>query len=146
MAGGKFDDASLAFYERIRGWKVPTYVGDPYDTNATFNDTSIAKIYRKYGIFLNVPDVKKTVPERIRVCHQNMWRVEVNVDTEDSNSLNWEFVSAMQNARYPERNEGSQSTSMNVKPIHDHTSHFRTAFEYLVNFIVETEESLGIVA
>lgn len=34
-----------------------------------------------------------------------MWRVCVNVDTEDSNSLNWEFVSAMQNARYPERNE-----------------------------------------
>ena len=69
-----------------------------------------------------------------------MGRVEVNVDTENTKSLNWEFLSAMQNARYPERNETSQSTGENYKPVHDQTSHFRTSFEYLVNFIVEQEE------
>jgi len=51
----------------------------------------------------------------------------------------------MQNARYPERNEMSQSTSENIKPVHDQTSHFRTSYEYLINFIVESEESMGIV-
>lgn len=74
-----------------------------------------------------------------------MGRIEVNVDTEDSKSLNWGLVASMQNARYPERNEMSQSTSENIKPVHDQTSHFRTSFEYLVNFIVEAEESMGIV-
>jgi hypothetical protein len=74
-----------------------------------------------------------------------MWRVEVNVDTENAKSLNWEFVSSLQNARYPERNETSQSTSDNYKPIHDQTSHFRTSYEYLVNFIIESEESMWIV-
>lgn len=69
----------------------------------------------------------------------------MNVDTEDSRSLNWGFVASMQNSRYPERNETSQSTSMNINPVHDASSHFRTSFEYLVNFIVESEESMGII-
>jgi len=71
-----------------------------------------------------------------------MGRIEVNVNTESIKSLNWGFVSAMQNARFPERNETSQSTGENHTPIHDATSHFRTSFEYLVNYIVEQEESM----
>ena len=39
----------------------------------------------------------------------------------------------------------SQSTSDNIKPVHDISSHFRTSFEYLLNFIVEQEESMGII-
>lgn len=75
----------------------------------------------------------------------NMERVEVNVDTENSESLNWEFVSAIQNARFKTQTEGSESTTMNYNPIHDGTSHFRSDFEYLLNFIIEAEESMGIV-
>jgi hypothetical protein len=74
-----------------------------------------------------------------------MQRIEVNVDTENAYSINWLFVSSMQNARYPDRNETSQSTSDNFKPVHDASSHFRTSFEYLINFIIESEESMGIV-
>jgi hypothetical protein len=71
-----------------------------------------------------------------------MNRLEVNINTEDYKSLNWGFTSAMQNARYPDRNETSQSTSENKKPVHDASSHFRTSFEYLINFIIEQEEGL----
>jgi hypothetical protein len=74
-----------------------------------------------------------------------MWRIEVNVNTENARSLNWWFTSAIQNARYSERLETSQSTSINNKPIHDSTSHMRTSWEYLINFIVEQEESQWIV-
>lgn len=74
-----------------------------------------------------------------------MGRIEVSVDTEDVNSTNWEFLSSLQNARYPKRDETSQSTSSNHNPIHDGTSHFRTAFEYLINFIIEQEETMGII-
>lgn len=142
---GRFDDEALAFLERTKDWKTPIFVGDPYDTNSTWNDTSISKIYRSWGITMNVPDRKKGIQDRIRTCQVNMCRVEVNVDTEDARSPNWGFVSAMQNARYPDRLETSQSTSQNVNPVHDSTSHFRTSFEYLVNFVVESEESMGIV-
>lgn len=39
---------------------------------------------------------------------------------------------AMLNARYPRRAEGSQSTTEITKPVHDDTSHPRTALEYYV--------------
>ena len=71
-----------------------------------------------------------------------MQRIQVNVDTENANSINWYFVSCIQNARYPERSDTNQSTGMNIKPIHDQTSHFRTSLEYLINYIVEQEESI----
>ena len=48
-----------------------------------------------------------------------------------------EFASAMMNAKYPERADNSTSTAPNYKPIHDWTSHFRTAFEYLINYLLE---------
>ena len=41
------------------------------------------------------------------------------------------------NARYPERSETSQATSVQNKPIHDWTSHARTALEYLFQYVKE---------
>lgn len=69
-----------------------------------------------------------------------MHRLQVNCDMEDANSLNWEFVSAIQSARYPARNETSQSTTTNYNPVHDASSHFRTSLEYILNFLIEAEE------
>ncbi len=51
-----------------------------------------------------------------------------------------DFISAIQNSRYPERSEGSQSTSPIYKPIHDWTSHYRTALEYAMLYVTEQEE------
>lgn len=45
---GHFDDQALDFHERIKDYKQATYIADPYDSNATWNDTSIVKIYRNY--------------------------------------------------------------------------------------------------
>lgn len=145
QAEWKLNDESLKFLERYKEYKQPIFIADPYDSNSTWDDTSIIKIYNNYWITLNLPSRKKWIKERIRVCQLNMGRIEVNVNTESIKSLNWGFVSAMQNARFPERNETSQSTGENHTPIHDATSHFRTSFEYLVNYIVEQEESMWIV-
>lgn len=141
----KFDDEALNFLERYKEYKQPIFIADPYDSTSTWNDTSISKIYRNYWITLNTPDRKKWIQDRIRICQLNMWRIEVNVDTENAYSLNWLFVSAIQNSRYPDRNETSQSTSDNYKPVHDSTSHFRTSWEYLINFIIENEENMWII-
>lgn len=141
----KFDDEVLKFLDRYNQYKMPIFIADPYDSNSTWNDTSISKIYRSYEITLNLPDRKKGIQDRIRVCQVNMWRIEINVDTENVHSLNWQFVSSMQNARYPERNETSQATSDNYKPVHDQSSHFRTSFEYLINFLIEQEENMWII-
>jgi hypothetical protein len=51
--------------------------------------------------------------------------VEVN-----DNPQNRFWLECMKNARYPQRDDTSQSVTPNLKPIHDWTSHHRTSTEY----------------
>ena len=48
-----------------------------------------------------------------------------------------DFASAILNAKYPTRKDTSQSTTPFEKPIHDWTSHYRTALEYIVTYWLE---------
>jgi hypothetical protein len=50
-----------------------------------------------------------------------------------------DFASAILNSRYPERAEGSNSTSNNILPVHNQFSHYRTALEYLTTYLLENE-------
>lgn len=68
--------------------------------------------------------------EQILTTRTNIYRIRYNDNCLD-------FASAIMNARYPERSETSQSTSVQNKPIHDWTSHFRTALEYFFQFTKE---------
>jgi hypothetical protein len=60
----------------------------------------------------------------------NIYRVKYNKFCLD-------FASALMNARYPERTSNNMSTKAADLPIHDWTSHYRTAFEYLITYIIE---------
>ena len=50
-----------------------------------------------------------------------------------------DYVSAMQNARYPTVAEGSNRTAPTLKPVHDWTNHYRTATEYGISWITKNE-------
>ena len=50
-----------------------------------------------------------------------------------------DFKDAISNARYPEVAENSNRVTPNTKPVHDHTSHYRTALEYLMMYLMEQE-------
>ena len=50
-----------------------------------------------------------------------------------------DMATAILNARYPERKESSQSTKPFELPIHDWTSHYRTALEYFVTYMDENK-------
>lgn len=69
--------------------------------------------------------------EQILTTRTNIYRIRYNEKCLD-------FASAIMNARYPERSETSQSTSVQTSPVHDWSSHFRTALEY---FMVYTKEN-----
>lgn len=131
------NDLVAEFYERYMWYKKATFIADPYDTNSTWNNTSISKIYRKYGIHLLVPELlrgwKGNIVEQIRLTRTNLHKLKVNEECT-------EFISAIQNARYPHRIEGSNGTTSNNKPIHDWTSHFRTSLEYLFLYLMKQEE------
>ena len=134
----QLNDQQTLFFARLLTYKHAIYISDPYDTDSTMNDTSIAKEYEKVGVSLCTPDVGRgrmgNIKEQIRIATQNLHRVVVNP------TLCQEFISAMQNARFPERAENSNSTSENLRPVHDFTSHFRTSFEYLILFLTQEEK------
>ncbi len=133
---GVMTDKEQAFFLRWTTYKNPIFIADPYDTESTMNDTSICAEYAKVGINLVTPEILKggsMIKEQIRLTTQALNRIVVN-------PANTDFISAIQNARYPNRPENSQSTSENTKPVHDWTSHFRTSLEYAILFLTQEEK------
>lgn len=128
------DELVSDFYDRYVNYKKAVFVSDPYDTNSTWNDTSILKIYRKNWIHLQIPEPAKwihgNIVEQIRLTRTNLHRLKIHERCT-------QFVSVIQNARYPQSREWSEWTSVKNKPVHDWTSHGRTALEYLMLFILK---------
>ena len=128
------DDYVLEFINRYKNYHTWTFISDPYDTNSAMLDTSIAKEFAKYGIILNTPTPIRwemwNIVEQIRIANNNIHRFKVH------NRNKW-FIMSIQNSKYPEKSELSQSTSTSTKPVHDQFSHFRTAFEYLILYMEE---------
>ena len=60
----------------------------------------------------------------------NIYRMRYNDNCLD-------FASAILNAKYPERKETSNSTKPFRLPVHNWTSHFRTALEYFMTYWLE---------
>jgi hypothetical protein len=124
------DNEQLAFFIRMRtNYFGATYIGDPYDTNSTVNDDTIGKKYEQRGIYLNIFDTRRYPKQnQIDITRGIMTRVRVHPRCSD-------FSSCISNARYPTRSDNSQSTAEIRLPIHDKTSHYRSALEYLCTYI-----------
>lgn len=105
-------------------WQPAIHYGDPTgeDRHQT-SGTSIIEQLKKYGIYINVNWKKFDLITRIQTTKLLIRRLVVDKDLT-------EFIDALENSRFPQRAETSQSTSPILKPIHDYTSHFRTALEY----------------
>ena len=68
--------------------------------------------------------------EQILKTRTNLYKFRYNSYCED-------FADFILNARYPERKEDSNSTKAFVMPVHNQTSHARTALEYLTTYFCE---------
>lgn len=133
------DDVQIAFQERYRNynWMRATFVADPYDSHSALNDTTIFKEYMKVWINLVIPQKpwkqwKMIIPpkeEQIEITRRNIYKIRY--DTEK----NKDFRAAIMNARYPSVNPWTNRTTVSTLPVHDETSHYRTALEYLASFI-----------
>lgn len=117
-------DNHLVFLDRYRTYnrQKATFIDDPYDTHSRLNQSTIYEEYRKVGIYLNTPTERKK-KEQIQKTKGQVYKIRYNENCLDA-------ASAIMNARYPERTENNSSTAENANPIHDWTSHFRTAMEY----------------
>lgn len=124
----QIDDVMMRFMDRYKeyNYKMATFISDPYDTKSAMWNSTILDDYRKVGISLMQPQ-ERSKEEQILKTRTNLYKVRYNEHCED-------FASAMLNAKYPERKEDSSWTKPFTLPVHNWTSHYRTAFEYLVTY------------
>ena len=110
-------------------WRKALFVSDPYDTKSAMWNSTILDDYRKVGINLMLPWERKKV-EQIQKTRSNIYRLRY-----DHKAV--PFADAVMNSTYPVRRETSQATTLNILPVHNQFSHFRTALEYWVTYMLE---------
>lgn len=120
--------------ELLKGFPKAVHYGDPDVAKRSYQDketVSTREVLRSSGIYVQTKPETNTFyirREKTKVFLQK--GIEVN-----RTPRNDFWLEALQNARYPERNENSQATTAVNEPIHDWTSHHRTSTEYFaVNY------------
>lgn len=129
---GELNDTQYEFQERYKNynWRKAIFISDPYDTKSAMWNSTILDDYRKVWINLMLPQQRKK-EEHILKTRTNLYRIRYNDNCLD-------FATAILNARYPERKADSNSTKTFTLPVHNRTSHARTALE---NFVTYYEEN-----
>jgi len=131
-----YSERDLSIIKRHQKWKGATHYGDPDVKKRNLTDKlSVKDVLEDNDIYVQTHYRDQTdhltIRERTRMLFR---RTEIN-------EARCEYaIDAVRSARYPERIEGSQSTSPVKLPIHDWTSHFRTALEYFVDNEPSREE------
>lgn len=119
-----YTDDERAMIQRHAMWQSAIHYGDPTgEGKHQSSGTSVIDQLKGNGIFVNVNWKKFDLKTRIQSTKLLIRRMVVDSRLE-------QFIDAIENSRFPTRSETSQSTSPITKPIHDYTSHFRTALEY----------------
>lgn len=132
----QYTDDDIKAIEQIKSYPRAIHFGDP-DVKKTgyTSNTSAKKELAKIRVY--VQSVKKPWITRRDKTKVFLGKgVEIN-----SNPRNEYYLDCMKNARYPLREESSQSTAPVAKPIHDWTSHHRTETEYFVINIEKYENA-----
>lgn len=120
---------------KTKAFNKAVHYGDPdvgKRAYASKETVSARKELQKVGIYV------QTKPESNQFhVRRNATKVLLQKGPEINDTPNNDYwMESMMNARYPERQENSQSTAEIVKPVHDWTSHHRTATEYFaINFV-----------
>jgi len=133
------NDNELAFQNRYQNynWRQATFISDPYDTHTKVVNNHhpdgmvIYDEYAKVWIHLNIPNTKDN-PKTTQIL-----RTRSSIDRLKVNERCADFISAVQNAIYPEVKEWSMRTWPVDLPVHDWTSHYRTALEYMTIYLLD---------
>lgn len=111
----------------LRKLKKPIHYGDPdVAKRSLISGTSTRSELAKADIHVTSNRSANDFPTRREQC-KVLLQGGIEVNDTPRTAL---WINCMENARYPERSENSQATSAIALPIHNWTSHGRTAFEY----------------
>ena len=128
----RYNKKDLKVIEEHKSWKNGVHFGDPAGrfTNQVTNQ-SVMDVLRSYGIHVRFREQAKDFQTRKTDSKLLMKNLVVN-----ENERTKYLGTCMENAHYPRvRERGGVEGVRSVKPVHDWTSHLRSAFEYFaVNF------------
>ena len=124
-----YSKMEMEMIKRHREWRK---------ADAHFGDPDVAK--RDYQLGRSLKDYLAQAPRNIYV-QSHKWKDWNHYQIRELTKVlfsrctinpfrNEQLVDAMLNARYPEPRENSESARTTKLPVHDYTSHLRTAFEY----------------
>lgn len=139
IASGQYEykEYELDLIEKHKMWsRTITHFGDPdVRKRNLINKESTKDFLRKRGIYVqSKPWGGRTWNDMKEKTMRLFRRMMVNEKACEP------VLSAVRNAKYPERREGSQSVTEIAKPIHDWTSHFRTSMEYFADNEPESDQ------
>ncbi len=126
----RYNTADVVKVNAHKGWrKDVSHYGDPdVHKRSVVTKTSAHNVLQEAGIYVQTKPWKgrshRTMREQARLIMRRL-----SVDSVRCQDL----IDAMISAQYPRVTEGSQRTTASDKPIHDWTSHYRTAFEYFAD-------------
>jgi hypothetical protein len=138
-----YSEYELDIIGRHKNWsREITHYGDPDVKKRAVKDGESTKDYlQKKGIYIQSKDWSgRTWTDLRDIAKRAFRRIEIN------EKRNEYLISALRNAKYPERRENSQSQNEPIKPVHDWTSHFRSSFEYFLDNEPEATPQGSIIA
>jgi len=125
-----YTDKDLEAIEAFKDFKKAIHHGDPDVAKRSFQSKdakSTRRALSEIGVYVQTKPESNdfaTRREKTKVWLQR--GIEIN-----NTPRNEQWIECIKNARYPQRDENSQATGPITLPIHDFTSHHRTALEYL---------------
>ncbi len=125
----------MGWIRQHRFWEN-THIGDRHgdNTDLTSGTSPWAKLTNEFGISV-LPSSHVNNDDKSR----RDAAAEILAMTDFANTPGaWSVLEALQNSRFPESKDGSTFAHEHRRMIHDQTSHFRTAFEYLAVYVMET--------
>ncbi len=133
----QYTTEDIAAIERVKQFKKAVHYGDPdVSKRSLLTGTSTRQALEAVGVYVQTNTQSNDFAsrrEKTKVLLQQGIEVNLTPGTE-------QWLECMRNARYPQRQETTQATTPIVLPIHDWTSHHRTATEYYaVNYDPATE-------
>lgn len=122
--GFDYNDEELEMINRHKRWQAAKHYGDPTGTSEHQTSmTSVVEQLRKHNIHVMTTRKGFDYKSRIEKTKMLIRRLKIDKDLV-------ELIDALQNARFPQRTEMSQATTDSPKPVHDWTSHYRSALEF----------------
>jgi hypothetical protein len=135
----EYTTEEVRFIQRLRTAGVSdaiSYRGDPAGSQRGQQTAiSVETVLERAGVYVFTETKYNDYASRRSAFTEVLMNCEVN------EAGAWEAFNAISQAKYPDRREGSQNTSAPNAPVHDWTSHYRSAGEYYAVGELETDDS-----